>query len=96
MAAPLMDTPIYPDVEVDLIGQDGNGFMIASRVRRALLKHLRAEINEMIDRDDAISAAQAHLAYREAEAVCATFFKEALAGSYDELLQTCMKWVTVR
>lgn len=24
-----------------------------------------------------------------------TFFKEAMSGNYDQLLQTCMKWVDV-
>lgn len=30
------DTPKYPDVEVELFGQDGNAFAIISRVRHAL------------------------------------------------------------
>lgn len=28
----------YPDVEVDLVGQDGNAFLIIGRVRKAIKK----------------------------------------------------------
>lgn len=31
-----MTTPIYPDVEVQLTGEDGNAFFIMGRVRKAL------------------------------------------------------------
>ena len=33
-----MDKPKYPDVEVQLSGQDGNAFFIVGRVARALRK----------------------------------------------------------
>jgi hypothetical protein len=29
---------LHPEIEVELIGQDGNGFLIASRVRSALFR----------------------------------------------------------
>lgn len=32
-----MTTPKYPNVHVDLVGQDGNAFAILGRVRKALL-----------------------------------------------------------
>lgn len=31
-----IDGPVHPDVEVQLSGEDGNGFVIASRVRSSL------------------------------------------------------------
>lgn len=71
---PVEDTrpvPKYPEVEVQLTGQDGNGFFIISRVRMALRGH--------------------GVSRQEQE----DFFNEAMAGDYDHLLSTCMKWVTV-
>ncbi|QGZ17132.1 hypothetical protein HYQ19_gp033 [Arthrobacter phage DrYang] len=62
--------PKFPDVEVQLTGEDGNAFFIVSRVRKALERAGHRE-----------EATQ--------------FFDEALKGTYDELLQTCQKWVTV-
>lgn len=31
-----MSDPIYPEIEVQLVGQDGNAFLIIGRVREAL------------------------------------------------------------
>lgn len=63
--------PKFPDIEVELTGGDGNGFLIACRVRTALKRGgAPAEDQE-------------------------AFFKEALSGNYDHLLQTCMAWVSV-
>lgn len=49
--------PKYPDVEVELLGQDGNGFLIVSRVQRALRQagvpadEVTAYVNEATDGD---------------------------------------------
>lgn len=60
----------YPDVEVQLSGEDGNAFAILGTVSRALKR---------AGHGDAVSE----------------FMDEATAGDYDELLQTCMRWVVV-
>jgi hypothetical protein len=61
----------YPNITVELTGQDGNAFFILGTVKRALRKGNvpQAEIDQ--------------------------FFHEATQGDYDDLLQTCMKWVNV-
>ena len=61
----------YPEIEVQLLGEDGNAFWILGRVRAALL-HAKVDIAEI-----------------------EAFMEEATAGSYDELLQTVMRTVTV-
>ena len=66
-----MTTPRYPNVTVQLVGQDGNAFAILGRVQRALRK--AGAPKEELD----------------------TFLAEAMRGSYDQLLQTCMEWVQV-
>ena len=42
------ETTKYPDVEVQLVGEDGNAFAIMARVQRALRQHgvPKDEINE--------------------------------------------------
>ncbi|AIZ01716.1 hypothetical protein ArV1_028 [Arthrobacter phage vB_ArtM-ArV1] len=59
-ASEVAGQPKFPDVVVPLEGQDGNGFMIASRVRKALEKagH-REEAKEFYD--DALSGDYMHL-----------------------------------
>ena len=61
----------YPQVEVQLTGQDGNAFFIIGRVRRALR--------------------EAGASKEEVESFCA----EAMNGDYNNVLQTCMRWVSV-
>lgn len=63
-------SPKYPDIEVQLVGQDGNAFNIIGLVRVALRRNNvpTSEIDE--------------------------FTKEATSGDYDNVLATCMKWVT--
>lgn len=61
----------YPDITVQLAGQDGNAFFIIGRVTRALRKHGCKQ--EEIDQ----------------------FISQATSGDYDNLLQTCMRWVDV-
>lgn len=61
----------YPDVEVQLTGEDGNAFAIMGAVRRALRTHgvSHEEINQ--------------------------YSEESMAGDYDHLIQTAMRWVNV-
>lgn len=68
---PNEDGPKYPNVAVELSGQDGNAFAIVGRVQRALRRAgvPGSEIDE--------------------------FRTEAMAGDYDHLLRTCMRWVEV-
>jgi hypothetical protein len=61
----------YPEIEVQLSGEDGNAMMIIGSVRRSLR---RAGVS-----NDEIEA----------------FSNEALSGDYDNVLQTCMRWVSV-
>ena len=61
----------YPDIHVQLTGNDGNAFVILGKVTAALKRNKvsQDEIDE--------------------------FKKEAMSGDYDNLLQTCIKWVDV-
>ena len=63
--------PKYPDITVELIGQDSNAFNILGICRRAMIKN--------------------RLSQSEIDA----FMQEATAGSYDDLLATCMNWFNV-
>lgn len=63
--------PLYPDIEVQLVGLDGNAFSIMGRVTKAL----------------------ADAGVEKAERT--KFQEECMAGDYDHLLQTCIKWVSV-
>jgi hypothetical protein len=60
----------YPNVKVQLVGEDGNAFSILGRVSKAMRR--------------------AGLPKTEIDA----FFAEAKSGDYDNLLATCMKWVS--
>lgn len=62
----------HPEIEVTLVGEDGNAFAIMGRVARALKRAgvAQTEVDE--------------------------FYAEATSGDYDNLLQTCMKWVEVK
>ena len=61
----------YPQIHVQLVGEDGNAFAILGRVCKAMRKAgvSKAEIDQ--------------------------FQAEAMAGDYDALLATCMRWVRV-
>jgi len=61
----------YPFVDVQLVGVDGNAFMVLGTVRRAMTKAM-VPVSEIEN-----------------------FTTEAMAGNYDHLLQTCMRWVNV-
>jgi hypothetical protein len=70
----------YPGCAVQLTGEDGYAWAIVGRVRTALVAHLRAT---------GWSAA-------DADAESKGFVAEATSGDYDNVLQTCMRWVDVR
>lgn len=76
----VVDDPLYPDVEVQLTGYDGNGFFIAARARTAIRKGL---------------VAQYGWTTTDADVEAKRYFDEALSGSFDALVQTTMRWVTV-
>lgn len=61
----------FPDVEVQLSGEDGKAFAILSRVSRGLRGG--GATNSEIDE----------------------FMSEATSGDYENLLATCMRWVSV-
>jgi len=61
----------YPEIIVELSGQDGDAFAILGAVKKILKKNNIPQ--EEIDK----------------------FFAEAMAGDYDNLIQTAMQWVTV-
>lgn len=61
----------YPNIAVQLVGNDGNAFAILGSVSRAL-------------RENGVSKEEID-----------SFYSEAANGDYDNLLQTCMKWVNV-
>ena len=61
----------YPDIMVELIGNDGNAFAVLGNVSKALRQG--GVSNQEID----------------------DFMVEATSSDYDNLLQTCMKWVDV-
>ena len=73
------DVPMFPEVEVQLTGNDGNALSIMGNVSTNLREFLseedltKDEINNIITQ------------YRE----------ESMAGDYDNLLRTAMKWVEV-
>ena len=61
----------YPEIEVQLTGQDGNAFAIIGKVSKAFRKE--GVSKEEIDK----------------------FQAEATSGDYNNVLQTCMKWVEI-
>jgi hypothetical protein len=65
-----MSSPKYPEVVVQLTGEDGNAFFILGRVSKAMR---RAKVPDSEIKE---------------------FVTEAQSGNYDNLLQTCMRWVT--
>jgi len=74
-----MSTTKYPEIEVEISGQNGNAFVIIGLVKKALEKGL----------------AERNMHPREIQAECDKFYVEATSGNYNKLLQTCIKWVTI-
>lgn len=68
--------PKYPEIEIKLVGEDGNAFSILGRVRRAF------------DR----SSVFAEWSDEDAEAEWENYYAEATSGDYDNLLATTMRW----
>jgi len=66
-----MTEPLYPEISVQLSGEDGNAFAILGNVKRAMQRGGLPK--EVIDQ----------------------FREEAMSGDYDNLLSTCMRYVTV-
>ena len=72
--------PKYPEIQIQLTGEDGNAFSILGRVRRAF------------DR----SPFFAEWDYEAVEAEWENYHAEATSGDYDNLLITTMKWFDCR
>lgn len=72
--------PKFPDVTVQLTGEDANGFFIVARARKALMDYLRTEEG---------------MTHQEAWVETKPFFDDALSANYDHLLAVVMEWVTV-
>jgi len=66
-----VDNPKYPDIEVELVGTDGNAGSIMGAVTRAM-RRAGVPPSEL-----------------------GTYREEAMSGTYDQLLQTTMRWVSV-
>ena len=66
-----MPEPKYPEINVKLVGEDGNAITIIGRISKAL----RRGGVDKTETDE--------------------FQKEAMSGDYDNVLQTCMRWVSV-
>jgi hypothetical protein len=67
----MADTVKYPEVQVQLVGTDGNAYALLGVCKNAASKAglTKDQINE--------------------------FLKEAMAGDYDHLLNTCMEYFEV-
>lgn len=65
------EEPRFPNVTVELVGEDGNAFAIIGAVSKALRRG-GATADEVGE-----------------------FRTEAMSGDYDNVLQTCMRWVEV-
>ena len=81
MNRPLPEEVLYPDVYVQLTGHPASAGSIISRVVDALTVYLRDGI-------DGLPA-------KEWGPIVQRFRAEAMSGSYDDLLRTCMRWVNV-
>jgi hypothetical protein len=81
MNQPLPEEVLYPDITVQLTGTKADAGAIMARVCDALTRYLRDGI-------DGLPA-------REWGPIVHRFRMEAMSGSYDDLLRTCMRWVNV-
>jgi len=70
----------YPEVSVQLVGEDGNALAILGKVQRALIKHLTRERG---------------MTHAEAKDISNKYMDEATMGDYDTLLAVTMSWVNV-
>ena len=51
----------YPEVEVELVGQDGNAFYIIGTVKKALLRHGLSEEEAKVYTEEAMSGDYNHV-----------------------------------
>ena len=70
----------YPEIEVKLIGEDGNAFFILGKVTQSLKRGLKQIYN---------------LSYDEINQIVKSYNDEATRGDYDNLLSVTMKYVEV-
>ena len=70
----------YPEIEVKLIGEDGNAFFILGKVTQSLKRGLKQIYN---------------LSYDEINQIVKSYNDEATSGDYDNLLSVTMKYVEV-
>ncbi len=68
---PQLFPPKYPDIHVQLTGQDGNAFAILGRCLAAM-------------KEAGVPGLERN-----------QFIEQATAGTYDDLLKTCMEWLDV-
>lgn len=73
--------PKYPNVFVQLTGQDGNAFAIMGAVADGLRRELRDPSYEM--------------SADEVRAEIDAYKAESMSGDYDNLLRVAMSWVDV-
>lgn len=73
------DGPKYPECEVQLTGEDTNAVALIMPVYRALIQYLT---EGGMSRDEATKEAGA-------------FRDEATSGDYNNVLATCVRWVSV-
>lgn len=78
---PLEDEVYYPDITVPLVGGSRSAGAIIEKVAAALRHYLRDGIDGLPAKDWSPIIQQ--------------FRAEAMSGSYDDLLRTCMRWVHV-
>ena len=69
----------YPNVHVQLSGEDGNAFSILARTSMAVRAHLRNEGHDS----------------NEIDTIVQSYTDEATSADYDHLIQTTMRWVNV-
>lgn len=70
----------YPNCTVTLVGHDGNGFAIMGRVKRALVAHMRDDLQ---------------FGAKTIEAEITAYLDASTEADYDHLLRTAMSWVEV-
>lgn len=61
MSGEVLDEPVYPDIEVQLTGEDDNGFSIVSRVGQALRRGGVSEESINDFREEATRGSYEHL-----------------------------------
>ena len=79
----MSNEPKFPNVEVQLTGNDGNAFAIMGAVTVALKNAFRAgELPEVEN-------------FAELQKLLNEYRVQSMSGDYDNLLRTACEWVTV-